>query len=136
MSDDDVSSVSSSEASDQYDDEPVVDAGLENPDVVTKYNCAADIAKSTMRALITAASKPGQSVVKLCQLGDALIARDVGKVYNKPVVVKNDKGESVKKPVSKGIGFPTSIAINHCVGHYSPMPDSDATVEEGDVVKM
>ena len=36
-----------------------------------------------------------------------------------------------------GIAFPTCVAVNHCIGHYSPLnSDPDTTLADGDLVKM
>lgn len=37
----------------------------------------------------------------------------------------------------KGIGFPTCVSVNNCVGHFSPLPeDPNVVLKAGDVVKM
>jgi len=43
-----------------------------------------------------------------------------------------------KPKVDKGVSFPTSISVNHCVGHFSPLvDDNDQTVlQEGDIAKI
>ena len=39
--------------------------------------------------------------------------------------------------LSAGIAFPTCVAVNHCIGHYSPLnSDPDTTLADGDLVKM
>jgi hypothetical protein len=38
-----------------------------------------------------------------------------------------------------GIGFPTTISVNNCVAHFTPLPsdpESALTLKEGDVAKM
>lgn len=36
-----------------------------------------------------------------------------------------------------GIAFPTSISVNNCVCHFSPLKsDQDYILKEGDLVKM
>lgn len=41
-----------------------------------------------------------------------------------------------KGRLEKGIAFPTSIAVNNCLGHYSPMADCTDSFKENDVVKV
>ena len=41
-----------------------------------------------------------------------------------------------EKPIPKGIAFPTSIAVNECVGNFSPEATETRVLAEGDVVKM
>ena len=72
-----------------------------------RYNVAADIANSTLK-LVMNACKPGASVVELCEMGDQNILTATSKVYN--------KGKT-----QKGLGFPTCISINNCVGSFSPL---------------
>jgi methionine aminopeptidase len=40
------------------------------------------------------------------------------------------------KTKEKGIAFPTSISVNNCVGHFSPLLGDATTLAEGDVVKV
>lgn len=68
----------------------------------------------------------GKRVVELCTLGDQLIDAGVAGIYNNPK----------KKVESKGVAFPTSIAVNHCVGHFSPLKDDTTVLKDGDIVKM
>lgn len=38
-----------------------------------------------------------------------------------------------------GIAFPTTVSINNCVAHFSPLPsdpEAKTALKEGDVVKM
>jgi len=65
----------------------------------------------------------GANVWDLCEYGDnEIIAR---------------LGETHKKTKEKGVGFPTSISVNHIAGHYSPLKREGAYVlQDGDVVKI
>ena len=49
--------------------------------------------------------------------------------------MKKAKSED-EKPIPKGIAFPTSIAVNECVGNFSPEATETRVLAEGDVVKM
>uniref|UniRef100_A0A3P9IQJ9 Proliferation-associated 2G4, a n=1 Tax=Oryzias latipes TaxID=8090 RepID=A0A3P9IQJ9_ORYLA len=92
--------------------------------VVTKYKMGGDIANQTLR-LVMEAAKPGVSVISLCEKGDAYIMAETGKVFKK------------EKEMKKGIAFPTSISVNNCVCHFSPLKsDPDYTLKDGDLVKI
>lgn len=95
--------------------------------VVTKYKLAAEITNKTLSMLVPGVV-PGASVLELCRSGDALIEKETGAVFNK----KNENGEKVEK----GIAFPTCISVNEVVCHFSPLPENDRTIEEGDLVKI
>ncbi|XP_006629280.1 proliferation-associated protein 2G4 [Lepisosteus oculatus] len=92
--------------------------------VVTKYKMGGDIANQALRKVVEAA-KPGVSVLALCEKGDALIMEETGKIFKK------------EKEMKKGIAFPTSVSVNNCVCHFSPLKsDPDYTLKEGDLVKI
>uniref|UniRef100_A0A8C8END0 Peptidase M24 domain-containing protein n=1 Tax=Oncorhynchus tshawytscha TaxID=74940 RepID=A0A8C8END0_ONCTS len=77
-----------------------------------------------LRVVIEAA-KSGVSVVNLCEKGDAHIMVETGKVFRK------------EKDLKKGIAFPTSVSVNNCVCHFSPLKsDPDYTLKDGDLVKI
>jgi len=96
---------------------------LPSPDVITKYQTAGDIVNRALAKVISEV-KPGAKLVDLCVLGDKTLEEGLGAVYNKT------------KGLEKGIAFPTSISVNHCVGHYSPLTDDTIVLAEGDVVKI
>uniref|UniRef100_A0A669BKV0 Proliferation-associated 2G4, a n=1 Tax=Oreochromis niloticus TaxID=8128 RepID=A0A669BKV0_ORENI len=92
--------------------------------VVTKYKMGGDIANQALR-LVMEAAKPGVSVLSLCEKGDAYIMAETGKVFKK------------EKEMKKGIAFPTSVSVNNCVCHFSPLKsDPDYTLKDGDLVKI
>ncbi|KAI0044029.1 proliferation-associated protein 1 [Auriscalpium vulgare] len=96
---------------------------------ITKYKTAADIVNSVVKKLV-GLSVEGAKVLDLCIEGDKLIEEGTGAVYNKA-----PKG--VKVP--KGLAFPTSVSVNNCVAHFSPLasdPLSSQTLAKGDVVKI
>jgi len=47
----------------------------------------------------------------------------IAKIYNK-----------VK--MEKGLAFPTCISVNSCVGHFSPLPEAEDVLKEGDLAKI
>jgi len=67
--------------------------------------------------------KVGVKVVEACVLADRLIESECAKIHN-------------KKPVHKGIAFPTCFSINEVCGHYSPLKEDSVTIKEGDLVKI
>ncbi|RXM91436.1 Proliferation-associated protein 2G4 [Acipenser ruthenus] len=77
-----------------------------------------------LKAVVEAA-KVGELVVVLCEKGDAMIMEETGKIFKK------------EKEMKKGIAFPTSVSVNNCVCHFSPLKsDPDYALKEGDLVKM
>ncbi|XP_061893962.1 proliferation-associated protein 2G4-like [Entelurus aequoreus] len=92
--------------------------------VVTKYKMGGDIANQALR-LVVEAAKPGVSVLSLCDTGDAYIMAETGKVFKR------------EKDIKKGIAFPTSVSVNNCVCHFSPLKsDPDYTLKNGDLLKI
>lgn len=100
------------------------DVTVGNPDVVTKYKTAGDIAQRVL-AQLKALAVPGAKVSELTKTGDDLLTEGTTKVYNS------------KKGLSKGIAFPTSISVNDCVAHFSPVEgDADVELKVNDVAKI
>lgn len=95
----------------------------------TKYKTAADIVNNVIKKLVDL-SVEGAKVLDICIEGDKLIEEGTAAVYNKAV-------KGVKVP--KGLAFPTSVSVNNCVAHFSPLasdPLSAQTLAKGDVVKL
>lgn len=65
----------------------------------------------------------GSKVFELCLWADGLIYEDLSKVYN-------------KKPIFKGLAFPTTISANEICGFFSPLQEDSTTIKEGDLVKI
>jgi len=99
---------------------------LSNPDVTTKYNCAAGIANAALELAIDKA-QADTDIHDLCNLVDAFIEEETGKVYNK-------KGKAAK--VEKGIAFPCCVSVNEVCGHYSPMKNESNILKAGDIAKI
>jgi len=104
------------------DDEKKEITDIRNPDVLTKYKLAAEIANKALDT-VTKAAVPGARVAVLCEMGDRFILDAVSKIYK-------------DKKVTKGVGFPTCVSINNIVGSFSPLKDDPATLADGDVVKI
>ncbi|KAI8465333.1 MAG: peptidase M24, structural domain-containing protein [Monoraphidium minutum] len=95
---------------------------LSNSDVVTKYKAAAEICNKAIVAVVDAC-KDGAKVVDVCRIGDDLIQKEVQNIF---------KG----KKFEKGIAFPTCVAANSVVGHFSPLSDDATAIKDGDLVKI
>jgi curved DNA binding protein len=65
----------------------------------------------------------GSKIFDLCLWSDNLIYEELAKVYN-------------KKPVFKGLAFPTCISVNEIVGHNAPLQEDSTNIKEGDLVKV
>ncbi|XP_072308831.1 proliferation-associated protein 2G4-like [Eucyclogobius newberryi] len=104
------------------DDEP--EQTIAEDLVVTKYKMAGEIANRALNLVVDAA-KPLVSVLSLCEKGDAYIMQETGKVFKR------------EKEMKKGTAFPTSVSVNHCVCHFSPLKsDPDCILKDGDLVKV
>ncbi|KAI7902622.1 DNA-binding protein [Cokeromyces recurvatus] len=106
--------------------EPVND--VSNSDVQMKYKDAGRIADDVLDKVIKLCVVDAK-IIDICIEGDRLITEATSKIYTK----------QGKNKISKGIGFPTSISVNNCVAHFSPLPsDPEAvvTLKEGDVAKI
>lgn len=65
----------------------------------------------------------GSKIFELCLWSDNLIYEELSKVYN-------------KKPVFKGLAFPTTVSVNEVCGYNSPLLEDSTTIKEGDLVKL
>lgn len=83
-------------AIEQITDHREKDYTLANPDTLTKYKSASEIAQRVL-AEVTKAAVPGATILSLCQKGDELLEAETAKVY---------KG----KKISKGMGYRNFIA--------------------------
>lgn len=95
---------------------------LRDGKVVTKYKAAADIAQEALKFAISQAV-PGKNIHEICVATDTLIKDRTSKIYNKP-------------KTEKGVAFPTSISVNHIVGHFSPLAENKTTLTQGDLAKI
>jgi len=102
-------------------DQEVTD--LTNPDVVTKYKLAGELATKVLSYVVSLIAPKKKKIFDICEEGDKLINQLVAPHYTKTKILK-------------GIAFPTCLSVNNCVGHNSPLADSVAVLEEGDVVKI
>jgi methionine aminopeptidase len=97
---------------------------LSDPEIMTKYRLAGDIATKTLAAVLAKVAV-GVTPLALCDAGDALINEACAGCYNK------------NKKMEKGVAFPTCVSVNNCVGHFSPLAGEDGpALVAGDVVKV
>lgn len=107
---------------------PAAPANTADADL-TKYKTAADIVNNALKKLVELCVE-GANVLQLCEEGDKLVEAGTGAVYNKAV-------KGVKVP--KGLAFPTSISVNNCVAHFTPLPSdplASLALAKDDVVKL
>eukprot|EP01100_Stratorugosa_tubuloviscum_P004873 TRINITY_DN2231_c0_g1_i1.p1 TRINITY_DN2231_c0_g1~~TRINITY_DN2231_c0_g1_i1.p1 ORF type:complete len:440 (-),score=242.25 TRINITY_DN2231_c0_g1_i1:74-1393(-) len=95
---------------------------LRNPEVVTFYETSAQIANNAL-IVVARACKPGRKIVDLCQMGDDYIEQELKKLFP-------------KLKIDRGIAFPTSISVNNCAGHFSPLSSDTTVLAEGDLAKI
>ncbi|KAI8620822.1 peptidase M24, structural domain-containing protein [Chytriomyces sp. MP71] len=96
------------------------------PDVVTKYQTAAEIANRAM-AKVVQACVVGARINEICKLGNDTILEGTKSVYAK------------KKDMLKGIAFPTCVSPLNVICHLSPIAqDAEAipALKDGDVVRI
>ncbi|KAI9826311.1 MAG: Curved DNA-binding protein (42 kDa protein) [Thelocarpon impressellum] len=103
-----------------------VDYSLANPDTLTKYKTAAQIANKVLAA-VTGWCTEGNKILTICERGDKLLDEETAKVY---------KG----KKISKGIAHPTTVSPSSFVTPYTPLA-SDAeeaavALKADDVIKI
>lgn len=103
--------------------------GIEDPDVLTKYKLAGEMASRVLKQ-VRDACVAGKRTIDICDLGDELIMKEVAGVYNK-------KDKETNKVMMKGIGFPTCLSVNNVVCHNRPIAsDPEILLADGDVVKI
>ncbi|KTW25898.1 DNA-binding protein, 42 kDa [Pneumocystis carinii B80] len=98
---------------------------LENPDILTKYKSASDIAQKVLEK-IKKKCIDGAVILDLCREGDKLIEEETAKIFK-------------DKKIIKGIAFPTCIAPNEIAPYFCPLvsdPESCKVLQEGDLVKI
>lgn len=100
---------------------------ISNSDVVYKYKVAGGIANQVMKEVRDLAVN-GSCTFDLCLFGDQKMNEMISKVFN-----------NKKKPISKGIAFPTCVNPNNVSSHLSPISKEDQNnfeLKDGDVVNI
>jgi hypothetical protein len=85
-----------------------------NPDVVTKYRTAGDIANAALKVVLSMC-KAGVKIVDLCDAGDASITDATGKIY---------KGKKIEKGQCSVLLLAMVAAVPHLL---SPFPQASAS---------
>ncbi|KAG0740717.1 hypothetical protein G6F62_007633 [Rhizopus arrhizus] len=101
---------------------------ISDSNVQSKYKEAGRIADDVLEKVIKLCVVDAK-IIDICIAGDKAILEATNLVYNK-------KG---KNKITKGIGFPTTVSVNNCVAHFTPLlsdPESKAVLKEGDVAKI
>jgi methionine aminopeptidase len=95
-----------------------------NQALLTKYNECARICGLAMSALKEKINAGQVNVGELSRWGNEFIQNQISQVY--------------KKEKHKGVGYPVSISLNNCVGHYIYEGDQTLynTIKKGDVIKV
>ncbi|KAF8604681.1 proliferation-associated protein 1 [Ceratobasidium sp. AG-I] len=120
---------SAAPTADEVKAKQAADKARQSADELTKYKAAADIVNNALKKLVEL-SVEGAKILELCEEGDKLIEAGTAAVYN---------SKTAKGKVSKGLAFPTSVSVNNCVSHYSPVPSdplANTPLAKGDVVKL
>jgi curved DNA binding protein len=103
-----------------------IDYSLNNPDTLTKYKTAGQIAEKVL-AQVSALCVPGAKIVELCEQGDKLIEEEIEKVYR-------------GKKVAKGSAHPVTVSGSSLITPYTPLKgdEAEASVElqDGESVKI
>ncbi|KAJ2399777.1 hypothetical protein GGI23_002445 [Coemansia sp. RSA 2559] len=89
----------------------------------TKYYSSSAIVNEVLR-LAQGVAVPGMSVASICSYADTLVDAYTQAVHRK------------EKDIERGVSFPTTVSVNRVIQNYSPPPNSDYVLQDGDVVKI
>jgi len=92
-----------------------------NPLAYTRYMGVAAIANKVLAEVVTSC-KPGRVISEITAAG------------NKMIIDQLTAGFPRLK--DKGVAFPVSVSVNHCVGHFSPLSSDNTALAEGDLAKI
>ncbi|KAI8588294.1 peptidase M24, structural domain-containing protein [Geranomyces variabilis] len=116
-----MSALARMDISDSTVDRLDLDNNLNEPNVVTKYSLAAEIANGVMKQVVSLVVV-GARIIDICARGDELILAETKKVHKKE---------------ERGIARPTCLCVNNIVRNSTPVDEEDAVViKEGDMVKI
>ena len=117
--------MSDHETTSNHGSEPKEDITIASDAVVNKYKVAGEIANAALEAVLKEV-KAGASTLKLCHLGDKIIAEKTSALFKK------------QKQLKKGLAWPTCISVNNIICHYSPLDSFKdiIVIKEGDMVKV
>ncbi|KAJ1937189.1 hypothetical protein GGF37_005308, partial [Kickxella alabastrina] len=92
-------------------------------DSVAKYKSASAITGQVLQSVISVIV-PGMSVAAICSYSDSLVVAYCKSVYRK------------EESIERGVAFPTTVSVNKVMQNFSPAPEDDYILREGDVVKV
>lgn len=97
---------------------------LVDDSVANKYRLTGELVNRTLKKLLEMCVDKA-SVRSICVEGDRMLLEESNNVLKK------------EKNIKRGVAFPTCVAVNNCINHYSPlMSDNDTILKTGDVVKI
>ncbi|RDA92363.1 hypothetical protein CP533_4410 [Ophiocordyceps camponoti-saundersi (nom. inval.)] len=116
------------------EEKEAVDYSLNNPDTLTKYKTAGQIAEKVLSAVVKLCV-PGEKIVDICQKGDKLIEEEIAKVYRGKKVTKGKL-----RLTAAGFSHPTTVSPASYVTPYTPLKsdESEAIIEvqAGEPIKI
>ncbi|RDA87693.1 hypothetical protein CP532_3824 [Ophiocordyceps camponoti-leonardi (nom. inval.)] len=122
------------------EEKEAVDYSLSNPDTLTKYKTAGQIAEKVLSA-VAELCVPGEKIVDICQKGDKLIEDEIAKVYRGKKVTKGKLSiKESRNAARQGFSHPTTVSPASYVTPYTPLKsdESEAAVEvqAGEPIKI
>ncbi|KAJ1945528.1 hypothetical protein FBU59_002281 [Linderina macrospora] len=90
---------------------------------IARYQTSSAVVGQVLKQVISAAA-PGVSVSALCTYSDSLVTALSASVYRK------------ERDIERGVAFPTTISVNNIIQNFSPSPETDYILRDGDVVKI
>lgn len=98
---------------------------LEDVDFLNNYRTAAEVHRHT-RHWVQEVAKPGYSLTDLAT-----------GIENSVRAFLNNAGLETGQSLQSGLGFPTGLALNHCVAHYTPNSGhKEIVLQQADVLKV
>ncbi|KAJ2362468.1 hypothetical protein H4S01_004763, partial [Coemansia sp. RSA 2610] len=94
---------------------------IQNSD--SKYRTAAAIVDQVLKQALVVVV-PGMSVAAICSYADQLVEANCAVVFRK------------EGSIERGVAFPTTVSVNRIIQNYTPGPDDDYVLREGDVAKI
>ncbi|KAF3937720.1 hypothetical protein ABW19_dt0202767 [Dactylella cylindrospora] len=145
------------------DEKKEIDYTLANPDTLTKYKTAAEIANKVLSS-VTGLIKEGATILSICEEGDKLLEEETSKVFKgkdiKKGVLKNfppggsraangflynweisQEGDLLKGGSAMlGVSFPTTVSPDEIITPLTPNPHDTTTpewaIKPGQVLKI
>ncbi|KAJ2142007.1 Proliferation-associated protein 2G4 [Coemansia sp. RSA 564] len=94
---------------------------IQNSD--NKYRTSAAIVDQVLKQA-SVVVVPGMSVAAICSYADELVEASCRAVFRK------------EETIERGVALPTTVSVNRIIQNYSPGPEGDYVLREGDVAKV